>query len=207
MSYKCDGGHIRTALLSIMCILFGINILHLKRVSQIKSGSAEFGTLQCQNLKQALRDTDFCVSKGAQYFCTHLRNKLASVSVDEEMKLDSCLSDEESLVACRKGKYLCKDGATTMSGQSTSAGQNTRSQVLQCLAATSALKEGEFCVFKEVPYICTDTKPEFYLATNYDTLPCLDHIAANITCSEERFLCQKILSETEKIGGWAQYVH
>ena len=196
------------ALLVTMCLLFFINFFRMKHVRQNNGmGRAEYGSLQCESIKQSLRDNDFCVSKGAQYFCTYLSSRLVLFSPDQHNPLENCLSVQDSRVACRGGKYLCKDGIAAIIGPSISPGLNSRTRVLQCLESTSALRAGEICFFKDIPYVCTDTKPENF-AKNEDQSPqCIDHIAANIACSDELYLCKKSSIKIEVVGGWAQYIH
>jgi hypothetical protein len=202
------GGQARMALFLTMCFLFFINLLRLKHVEPNTGiGNAEFGTLQCESVKQRLREIDFCVSKGAQYFCTYLSSRLELFSPDQQKPLENCLSEQESRVACREGKHLCKDGIAAISSPSISPGLNPRARVSQCLESTSALRLGELCFFNGVPYVCTDIKPEI-LSTTVDPSPqCIDHLAANIACSDGAFLCQKSSIESDNVGGWVQYIH
>ncbi len=208
MSRKCECGHFRVALVSTMCFLFFLNLLFLKHVRRNNGiGRVKIGSLQCESLQQSLRDTDFCISKGAQYFCTYVNGKLNLFSADQQNPVGNCLSEQESRVGCRGGKYLCKDGIAAIIGPSISPSLNPPKQVRQCLDSTTTLRAGEICFFKNVPYVCTDNKPE-NVATDEDrSQQCIEHIAANIACSEESFLCKKSSGEPEAVGGWAQYTH
>ena len=102
---------------------------------------------------------------------------------------------------------LQQDGKGAISGPSNSPGLNPRTRVLQCLESTSALGAGEICFFEDVPYVCTVTKPEISASNDNQSSQCIDHIAANIACSDGTFLCKKSLSEIEAVGGWAQHIH
>ncbi len=199
----------RMSLVLTMCSLAFIGLLLILKHARRNNGIvyAEFGNIRCKSVKQGLRDIDFCVFNGAQYFCTYLSSNLVLFSPDQRKPLENCLSEQESRFACREGILLCKDGIATISDPIISADLNLRMKIPQCLESTSALREDECCFFNDVPYVCTDRKPEF-LAINDDISPqCIDHIVANIACSDGKFLCQKSSSKIEAVGGWAQSIH
>ena len=176
----------------------------IARQKQFKTGIVTLQLLPCSEKKSALSQNEYCLIEGIEYHCADLRPNFIVLSKEQLAPIANCLGGNESWNICLDGKFLCK--RATVQSEPFLVNAPGKSLV-DCLQLPEPLYVNQFCVFRGIPYYCTDLTPQFPAAGQTEIMApsplCLDPLESKIACKSDQFLCQS----GDIAGGWKLHIH